>query len=697
MAIPSTDSEYLDLVRRSGVLESEVLQEYTQKQRDPSAAVTDPKQRAADMIKAGLLTPFQAKQLLLGRSRLTLAGKYRLLECLGTGGMGAVYLCEHKHMHRRVALKVLPYTQAANKGSLERFYREARAVARLHHPNIVAAHDVDNDGKNHFIVLEYVDGNSLEHIVKKQGPMDVTRACHYIAQAAVGLQHAHEAGLVHRDIKPPNLLVDRTGTVKILDLGLARFFHDSTDDLTNKYDPNMVMGTIDYLAPEQAVDSHAVDIRADIYSLGLTFYFLLAGRGPFGPASTAQKLLWQQVKKPQPVREVRPEVPEGVAAVLEQMTAKEPGNRYQTPAEVVEALATWIATPIAPPPDEEMPILAPGLRGPERGEAVATPSLVRGNPVTPRSPGLPSVQAPRPARPTTRRKSQRVAWVAMLSLVLLGAGGVVWWMLSGQARHDSGTTVAATTQANPSPPNGGTTPLRFSEGPVVPRPGVGQGVAWTWASYDAVGTLVKDNVAVGTTPQFTIPAGETLYFVTRAPAPLRLEAMNASAKVSFSFSATAGLKGTSVRALGFGLFNCKNSTGEFHHYTGYFVLWNPSGPYFESYARGEGKDLFSGKQLRQGGTYEGMLVDDATYTGQLQLNRTASGDGIGMGTNGTVDLAGVVARGPGVNQLAYSRPVIPLLGNVTTFDTFAIKFHNTASRDARLSLHDLACVQAPEK
>src|SRR5262249_34966692 len=158
-------------------------------------------------------------------------------------------------MRRRVALKVLPNNHATDPAALERFYREARAVAALDHPNIVRAHDIDHDENNlHFIVMEYVDGSSLQDIIRRHGPMDVTRAAHHIRQAAQGLQHAHEAGLVHRDIKPGNLILDRTGTLKILDMGLARFFHDQNDELTRQYDSQSVLGTADYLAPEQVGD-----------------------------------------------------------------------------------------------------------------------------------------------------------------------------------------------------------------------------------------------------------------------------------------------------------------------------------------------------------------------------------------------------------------------------------------------------------
>src|SRR5437879_5422153 len=197
----------------------------------------EPGKLAGILVRDGIITHFQAEQFLLGKWRRFTIGKYKVLERLGSGGMGSVYLCEHKFMRRRVAVKVLPAAKAEDPSSLERFYREARAAAALDHPNIVRAYDIDQDENLHFLVMEYVDGASLQEIVKKHGPMDITRAAHYIRQAAIGLQHAHQtAGIVHRDIKPGNLLVDRSGIVKVLDLGLAPFFHDEDDGRTNKDD-----------------------------------------------------------------------------------------------------------------------------------------------------------------------------------------------------------------------------------------------------------------------------------------------------------------------------------------------------------------------------------------------------------------------------------------------------------------------------
>jgi serine/threonine protein kinase len=362
MPVPATVDEFLDYVQKSGVADPAKLTSYVQKLRDANSLPAVPSKLAGLLVRDAVLTYFQAEQLLQGKWKRFSIGKYKVLERLGTGGMGQVFLCEHKLMRRRVAVKILPTAKAAEQSSLKRFYREARAIAALDHPNIVRAYDVDQDENLHFLVMEFVDGTNLQDLVKKFGPLDLLRACHYMYGSAVGLQYAFEMGILHRDIKPANILVDRTGVVKILDMGLARFFNDEDDHLTKKYDEN-VLGTADYLSPEQAVDSHAVDIRADIYSLGGTFYFLLTGLPPFPEGSVAQKLLWHQTREPKTVRDHRPDVPAEVAAIVTKMMAKEPNDRYTTPAELMAALVPWVQTPIPPPPERELPSFSPAAVG----------------------------------------------------------------------------------------------------------------------------------------------------------------------------------------------------------------------------------------------------------------------------------------------------------------------------------------------
>jgi eukaryotic-like serine/threonine-protein kinase len=410
MPAPASNDELLELVRKSGVMDDKRLEAHVQKLREGGTLPAEPSKLASVLVRDGLLTNFQAEQLLQGKWRRFTIGKYKVLERLGSGGMGTVFLCEHKFMRRRVAVKVLPTAKAADEASLARFYREARAVAAVDHPNIVHAYDIDQDEKLHFLVMEYVDGASLQEIVKKSGPISVDRACQYISYAAQALDHANKAGLIHRDIKPGNVLVDRTGVVKILDMGLARFFNDDEDMLTRKYDEN-VLGTADYLAPEQADDSHTVDVRADIYSLGGTFYFLLTGRTPFGEGSVPQKLMWHRTRQPKPINSCRNDVPAEIQAIVDKMMAKEPAQRYQEPADISNALQPWTQTPVPPPPDSEMPRLCPavtgsGASGPGSSTSVTGPGSspgrkpwqVSGAPVPKMPSSKPSAAKP-PAKP----------------------------------------------------------------------------------------------------------------------------------------------------------------------------------------------------------------------------------------------------------------------------------------------------------
>ncbi len=386
MPAPASSAEFIEFVRKSGLVADDRLNPEVDRISTATATLPSVDELCEDFIRAGLITKFQSKQLKLGRyKRFMVAGKYRLLELIGVGGMGAVYLCEHVFMKRLVAVKVLPLEKLSDPSNLERFYREARAVAAMDHPNIVRAHDIDKAENLHFLVMEYVDGASMQEIIARFGPLDPIRAANYIAQSAVGLQHAHELGMVHRDIKPGNLLLDRSGTVKILDMGLARFFHDKTDNLTAKYDDKCVLGTADYLAPEQAL-SNVVDIRADLYALGGTFHFLLTGQSPVPDGTIAQKLVFHQTSDPKPVTDYRSDVPEGILRVLHLMMRKRPEDRYQTPMEVADALAEWTDADIGPPPDHEMPDLCPAVLAISGYTLDRKPGTATGRTMAPRSP-----------------------------------------------------------------------------------------------------------------------------------------------------------------------------------------------------------------------------------------------------------------------------------------------------------------------
>jgi WD40 repeat protein len=263
--------------------------------------------------------------------------RYQILGLLGRGGMGAVYKAEHQVMERTVALKVINRSLTDRPAMVERFHREVKAAARLSHPNIVTAHDTDQAGDTHFLVMEYVEGTTLALLAAARGPLPVAEACNYVRQTALGLQHAFEHGMVHRDIKPQYLMVTPEGRVKVLDFGLARFASEvaPAGPVTES---GTVLGTADYISPEQADAPHAADIRADLYSLGCTLYFLLTGQPPFPEGTLMQKLKAHEQRLPPPVTTFRKDIPPELARVLERLLAKKPADRYQTPAEAARAL-----------------------------------------------------------------------------------------------------------------------------------------------------------------------------------------------------------------------------------------------------------------------------------------------------------------------------------------------------------------------
>jgi hypothetical protein len=269
-------------------------------------------------------------------------GRYQLLDKLGQGGMGTVFLANDTRLDRRVAVKVLPPESVHNPDAIARFQREAKALAKLSHPGIVQAFDSEEENGRHFLVMEYVEGQSLLDVLKRDGRIAPTYAADFIHQAAAALQHAHDKGLIHRDLKPSNLLLSSSGQIKILDLGLARFLQDQIGDPTRTREGTGI-GTPDYAAPEQFRDAHHADGRADIYALGCTLYHLLTGRVPFPGSSLAEKYDAHQKRKPTPLQELCADIPGGLVLVVQRMMAKHPAERFQTAAEAAAALAPYVA------------------------------------------------------------------------------------------------------------------------------------------------------------------------------------------------------------------------------------------------------------------------------------------------------------------------------------------------------------------
>src|SRR5262249_41796135 len=315
----------------------------------------DPRSLAKHLIQLGWLTPYQVNQIFQGKGASLVMGSYIILERLGEGGMGIVFKARNWKLGRVVALKVIRREHVANNDAVRRFRREIEAVGKLSHPNIVMAIDADQIEDTHFFIMEYVDGINLSTLLKEKGTPPVPLACDYMRQVASGLQQAYERGMVHRDIKPANLLVQRAtdnsgisakpatpwgSVIKILDMGVARIQHgaDDRDSISALTKEGRVVGTPDYMAPEQAVNSAKADVRADLYSLGCTFYHVLTGQPPYPGGTPMEKLLKHRIDQPKPIEQVRVEVPPAVAGIVRKLMAKKAEDRYQTPAEVVQAL-----------------------------------------------------------------------------------------------------------------------------------------------------------------------------------------------------------------------------------------------------------------------------------------------------------------------------------------------------------------------
>ena len=339
-----TIKNFVDLLRKSGLAEQKAIDNVVASFGTLDVALTN--DVTAAFIDAKLITNWHLKQLLKGKHRGFFLERYKLLNELGKGGMSSVYLAEHTGMHLPVAIKVLPVKRVNEKSYLERFKREAKASFKLRHDNIAGATNFDHTGDLWYIVLDYIEGEDLHQKVKKSGPLPVRDAVEYIRQAACGLQYAHEEGLVHRDIKPANLMLDTKGTVKILDLGLALDGDDDEEGGLTKAHDEKVLGTADYLAPEQSKNSQSADPRSDIYALGCTLYYLIVGRAPFAKGSVIERIKahWNE-PAPNPLDELEQPPADLDSALIDlyfRMMEKHPDARPQTAGEVAGQLDAWL-------------------------------------------------------------------------------------------------------------------------------------------------------------------------------------------------------------------------------------------------------------------------------------------------------------------------------------------------------------------
>ncbi len=340
MAMPLKD--FVDALTASGLMTADQLREFRAQLPAEHRHLTTVT-LAELLVQRDRLTVYQAKRICDGRPYGLILGNYVILNHIATGGMGEVYRAEHRRMKRQVVIKILPEERTKSEAALKRFQREVEAAAQLHHPNIVTAFDADESDGIYYLVMEYVQGEDLGSLVARTGALPARNALDYTIQAARGLAYAHAAGIIHRDIKPANLLVDTKGVVKVLDMGLARFdqaftVRPDSQDEDSLTQANQIVGTVEYMSPEQADDSAHVDRRSDIYSLGCTMFRLLTARLPFSGESTIKKLLAHRTDPIPSICEACAGVPILLDDVFERMVAKDPEDRYPSMDDVIAGL-----------------------------------------------------------------------------------------------------------------------------------------------------------------------------------------------------------------------------------------------------------------------------------------------------------------------------------------------------------------------
>ncbi|MEK6237490.1 MAG: serine/threonine protein kinase, partial [Planctomycetales bacterium] len=400
----TTLNDFLSELAKSSLIPAEQLTRLRSRLSDDGSV--NAKGLARLLVDNEALTPWQAKELMAGRSQFFL-GQYKLLEELGSGGSGKVYRALHKSWGREVALKVLAKDLMKRKDIVARFQREAQLAASMNHPNIVGAFDAESEGDVHFLVMEYVKGIDLEKWLQKHGPLPIAWTCECMLQAARGLQHAHEQHMVHRDVKPSNLIVlgsgfDRVPMVKVLDMGFARITTETDEDNTRLTRADQTFGTPDYIAPEQAESTRNADIRADIFSLGCSMFKLLTGELPYPGKTKLQKIMARANRTALPVRHLRPEVPEKLEAIIAKMLARQVEDRFQTPAELAQVLTPFAmsARQAASPPAPSQSALEQPTPSPASPHASSINlSALSQTPPSPRSSSIDLSSTPTPPSP----------------------------------------------------------------------------------------------------------------------------------------------------------------------------------------------------------------------------------------------------------------------------------------------------------
>jgi serine/threonine protein kinase len=341
-----------NLLARSGLLTAGQVRSLLPRWRAEAGGSGDAAALCAWLVSAGYVTDYQAGLVLRGKVDHFFFGPYKILERVGKGRMAGVYKAVHS-LGQLVAIKVLPPSKAKEPLLLARFQREARLAMRLTHPNVVRTFQAGKFDDLHYIVMEYLDGETLEDVIRRRGRLAPPEAVRLIHQALLGLQHVHELGMIHRDVKPGNLMLvggtpesTRKAAVKLMDIGLGKALFDEGSEgegslaLTNE---GSLLGTPDYMAPEQARDVQAADIRADVYAAGCTLYHALAGQVPFAESNLVKLLMRHATEAPRPLAQLNPAVPDGLRQIVEWMMAKDPAKRYPTPGRAAQALQVYLA------------------------------------------------------------------------------------------------------------------------------------------------------------------------------------------------------------------------------------------------------------------------------------------------------------------------------------------------------------------